>query len=145
MNAAPSRPHGAVPKSDQIGGGEHSSIVYASIDIEPRNAAASAARAGRIMISLIAVIVPGSRAWGGSYEDDCHDGRIGLIWIGLSREGRMSSRYFATAFDHTPGAIAGCYQACGTLSETEYMRERGSFFGSLHGSSQPYSGAIGSG
>jgi len=44
----------------------------------------------------------------------------------------MSSSYFTTLSHYNAWANRRLYQACETLSETEYMRERGSFFGSLH-------------
>src|SRR6266853_835947 len=44
----------------------------------------------------------------------------------------MSSSYFATLSHYNAWANRRLYRACETLSETEYMRERASFFGSLH-------------
>ena len=44
----------------------------------------------------------------------------------------MSSSYFTTLSHYNAWANRRLYQACETLSETEYMRERGSSFGSLH-------------
>jgi uncharacterized damage-inducible protein DinB len=44
----------------------------------------------------------------------------------------MSSSYFTTLSHYNAWANRRLYQACEALSETEYMRERGSFFGSLH-------------
>jgi uncharacterized damage-inducible protein DinB len=44
----------------------------------------------------------------------------------------MSSSYFTMLSHYNAWANRRLYQACEALSETEYMRERGSFFGSLH-------------
>jgi uncharacterized damage-inducible protein DinB len=44
----------------------------------------------------------------------------------------MSSSYFTTLSHYNAWANRRLYRACEALSETEYMRERGSFFGSLH-------------
>jgi uncharacterized damage-inducible protein DinB len=44
----------------------------------------------------------------------------------------MSTAYFATLADYNAWANRRLYQACEALGATEYMRERPSFFGSLH-------------
>ena len=44
----------------------------------------------------------------------------------------MSSSYFRTLSRYNAWANRRLYQACEALSETDYMRERPSFFGSLH-------------
>lgn len=45
----------------------------------------------------------------------------------------MPSDYFATLADYNAWANRRLFQACEALSVTEYMRERISLFGSLHG------------
>jgi uncharacterized damage-inducible protein DinB len=85
------------------------------------------------MISLIAVIVPGfARPGESDTKDGCMTATSGNI-SGVVRGGTaMSSSYFTTLSHYNAWANRRLYQACETLSETEYMRERGSFFGSLH-------------
>src|ERR1700674_2173832 len=45
----------------------------------------------------------------------------------------MPSNYFAMLADYNAWANRRLFQACEALSVTEYMRERVSLFGSLHG------------
>ncbi len=44
----------------------------------------------------------------------------------------MTNRYFAMLARYNAWANCRLYQACEALNEPEYMRERASFFGSLH-------------